>query len=141
MNMTTVCSETSFSKNSFHTETSQLICIANQMTGFYMIQVLTKRYFQTNFSLVKHVIDLMQIMLSKSFSQSLFFRLFFPFGLFFVNNWSGYILKHFKLLIRNSWNSTCLIPFFMGSSAKGTLRLTKQSYSRICVVLPPDWLL
>ena len=83
MNMTTVCSETSFSKNSFHTEISPLICIANQMTGFYMIQVLTKRYFQTNFSLVKHVIDLMQIMLSKSFSQSLFFRLFFSFWTFF----------------------------------------------------------
>ena len=59
MNITTVCSETPFSKNLFHIETSQLICIANQITDFYMIQVFTERYFQTNFSLVKHVIELM----------------------------------------------------------------------------------
>ena len=59
MKITTVCLETPFSKNSFHIEISELICIANQMTGFYMIQVLTERYFRTNFSLAKHVIELM----------------------------------------------------------------------------------
>ena len=37
MNITAVCLETPFSKNLFHKENSQLICIANQMTGFYMI--------------------------------------------------------------------------------------------------------
>ena len=36
----------SFSKNSYHIETSQLICLANQSTGFYMIRVFTERYFQ-----------------------------------------------------------------------------------------------
>ena len=41
-----VCSEIPFSKNSYHTETSQLICFANEMIGFYMIQVLTERYFR-----------------------------------------------------------------------------------------------
>ena len=59
MNITTVSSETNFSQNLFHIETSELSCIANRMTGFYMIQVLTERYFQTNFSLAKHVIELM----------------------------------------------------------------------------------
>ena len=39
MNITTVCSETPFSKNMFHIETSQLTCIANPITDFYMIQV------------------------------------------------------------------------------------------------------
>ena len=57
MNITTVCSETPFSENSFHLETSLLICIKNQMMGFSMIQVLNERYFQTNFTLVKHVIE------------------------------------------------------------------------------------
>ena len=59
MKITTVCSETPFSKNSFHIETSELICITNQMTAFYVIQVLTERYFQANFSLVKNVIESM----------------------------------------------------------------------------------
>ena len=59
INITKVCLETPFSKIMFHIETSQVIWIANQMTGFYMIQVLTGRYFQTNFSLIKHVIKLM----------------------------------------------------------------------------------
>ena len=58
MNITTVCSETPFSKNSFHLETSLLIYIVNQMTGFSMIQVSTERYCQTNLTLVKHVIEL-----------------------------------------------------------------------------------
>ena len=43
-----VCSEIPFSKNSYHMETSQLICLANRMTGFYMIQVFTERYFRTD---------------------------------------------------------------------------------------------
>ena len=34
MNVTTFCSETRFSKNLFHKETSQLICFANQVTDF-----------------------------------------------------------------------------------------------------------
>ena len=59
MNITTFCSETPFSKNLFHKETIQLIFSANQITDFYMIQVFTKTYFQTNFSLVKHVLELM----------------------------------------------------------------------------------
>ena len=59
MNITTVSSETPFSQNLFHLQTSLLIYNANQMTGFYMIQVLTESYFQTNFSLVKHVIESM----------------------------------------------------------------------------------
>ena len=59
MNITTIYSEIPFSKNLFHRETSQVICFSNQVTNFYMIQVFTKMYFQTNFSLVKHVIELM----------------------------------------------------------------------------------
>ena len=59
VNITTVCSETHFSKNLFHIETSQLICNANQITDFCIIQVFTKRYFQANFSLVRHIIEFM----------------------------------------------------------------------------------
>ena len=43
-----VCSEITFSKNTYHMETSQLICFANRMPGFYMIQVFTERYFRTD---------------------------------------------------------------------------------------------
>ena len=32
-----------FSKNSYHTETSQMICNTNQATGFYMIRIFTER--------------------------------------------------------------------------------------------------
>ena len=35
--VTEVYPEIPFSKNLYHIETSQLICIANQMTGFYML--------------------------------------------------------------------------------------------------------
>ena len=45
MNITTVCLETPSSKNLFHIEIRQLICIASKMAVFYMIRVLTERYF------------------------------------------------------------------------------------------------
>ena len=57
-----VCSEIPFSKNSYHMETSQLICLANRMTGFYMIQVFTERYFRTDINS-----KLLIILLSESY--------------------------------------------------------------------------
>ena len=39
-----------FIKNLYHIETRRLICIANQVTGFYMILVLTERYCRTDYS-------------------------------------------------------------------------------------------
>ena len=33
-----VCSEIPLGKNSYHIKTSQLICFANQLTGFFMIR-------------------------------------------------------------------------------------------------------
>ena len=44
-----VCSEKTFSKNQSHIEASQLIYKPNQLTGFYMIPVFNKIYFQTDF--------------------------------------------------------------------------------------------
>ena len=32
-----------FSKNSYHTETSQMICNTNQASGFYTIRIFTER--------------------------------------------------------------------------------------------------
>ena len=32
-----------FSKNSYHTETSQLVCNTNQATSFYIIRIVTER--------------------------------------------------------------------------------------------------
>ena len=46
----TICSETPFSKNSYYIETSQLIWVANQLTGFYMMRVFTARCFRTDYS-------------------------------------------------------------------------------------------
>ena len=41
-------SEIPFSKNgSYQKETRQLICIANQLTGFFMAEVSTERHFRT----------------------------------------------------------------------------------------------
>ena len=42
-----LCLEIPFSKNLCHIETSQAISKANKLTGFYMIQVFTKRFSQT----------------------------------------------------------------------------------------------
>ena len=48
--ITIVCSAIPFSKNSCHIETSQLICKANQLFGFYMIQVFTERHFRADYN-------------------------------------------------------------------------------------------
>ena len=48
-----LCLEIPFSKNSYSIETNQPISKANKLTGFYMIQVFTERYSQTDCSLLK----------------------------------------------------------------------------------------
>ena len=53
-----LCSEIPFSKNSYHIETSQAISKANKLTGFYMIQVFTKRYSQTDCSILLKILYL-----------------------------------------------------------------------------------
>ena len=53
-----LCSEIPFSKNSYHIETSQAISKANKLTGFYMIQVFTKRYSQTDCSIFLKILYL-----------------------------------------------------------------------------------
>ena len=40
----------SIRKKSYHMETCQLICNANQLAGFYMIHVFTETYIQTDYS-------------------------------------------------------------------------------------------
>ena len=45
-----VYSEMPFSKNLYHIDTSQMINYANQLTSFYMVGVLTERYFQIDYS-------------------------------------------------------------------------------------------
>ena len=62
--------EIPFSQNSYHIETIQLIYFANQLTGFYMIQGFTERYFRIEctrqsitFRLVQHF-NLFTIVLS-----------------------------------------------------------------------------
>ena len=47
-----VCSETRFTKNSYHIETSKLQRFANQLTGFYMIRDFTERYFLTDYNFI-----------------------------------------------------------------------------------------
>ena len=53
-----LCSDIPFSKNSYHIETSQAISKANKFTGFYMIQVFTKRYSQTDCSIFLKILYL-----------------------------------------------------------------------------------
>ena len=42
---TVVCSEIPFTKNLYPITTSQFICIVNQLSGSYIIHVVTERYF------------------------------------------------------------------------------------------------
>ena len=44
-----VCSEIPFSENSYCIKTSQLSCIANQLTGFCGVRVFTERYLRINY--------------------------------------------------------------------------------------------
>ena len=44
--------EIPLNKNAHHIATSQLICIDIQLTGFYMIQVLTKHFLRKDFKTV-----------------------------------------------------------------------------------------
>ena len=46
--LTIGCSETTFSKNSYYTETSQMICNAKQLAGCKMVLIFSERYFQTD---------------------------------------------------------------------------------------------
>ena len=48
---TKVYSETPYSKKMYHIETSQLICIANQLTFFFKTSVFTEEYFQSDLNL------------------------------------------------------------------------------------------
>ena len=41
------CSETTYSKNSYYTETSQMTCNAKQLAGFKKVLIFSERYFQT----------------------------------------------------------------------------------------------
>ena len=69
---TKVCLEIPFSQNLYHIQTSHLIFNANQLTGFYMKQVFTKRGFQTDCS----NIHLQQYLLAIfSYFSKLFFYL------------------------------------------------------------------
>ena len=44
-----VCLEISFSESSYCLETSQLSCVASQLTGFCGVRVFNERYFQINY--------------------------------------------------------------------------------------------
>ena len=37
-----------FFQNYYHIKTSQLTCIVNQLTGFFMVQIFTEAYFGNN---------------------------------------------------------------------------------------------
>ena len=47
-----ICSETTYCKNSYHIETSQLIWTAKQLTGCYMTQDFTERCFRADISYI-----------------------------------------------------------------------------------------
>ena len=53
-----LCLEMPFSKNSYSIETNQPLSKANKLTGFYMIQVFTKRYSQTDSSILLKILYL-----------------------------------------------------------------------------------
>ena len=43
------CLEIFFSRAPYHIEANQLVCKANQLTGFYLIWVFTERYFRIDY--------------------------------------------------------------------------------------------
>ena len=56
-----ICSKVLFSKNPHHTETIQVICLANQLTGFFTIRVLTEKYSRTDLKLLLPVMSYSQM--------------------------------------------------------------------------------
>ena len=46
--LTIGCSETTFSKNFYRTETNQMICNTKQLVGFKMVLIFSERYFETD---------------------------------------------------------------------------------------------
>ena len=64
-----VCLEIPFSKKSCHIETSTPICFTIQLTGFYTIQVLTERYFRTDFRLLLTVISCPQMTYKSNYNE------------------------------------------------------------------------
>ena len=44
--------KTHLSKTSYHVETRQLICFSAQLTGFYIIGIVTERHFRIDFNLL-----------------------------------------------------------------------------------------
>ena len=45
-----VCLEMPFRWGLCHVETSQLICFSKWLTGYYVVRVLTGRYFRTDYN-------------------------------------------------------------------------------------------
>ena len=45
-----ICLGIHFTKNLYHIETSQFICIVNKLSSFYIFQAFTDKYFKTEYS-------------------------------------------------------------------------------------------
>ena len=75
------CLEIPFNKNEDSLETSQLSCIANHLTGFCIIRVLTQRFFWTEYSkfvnVPKSVLCMFQALISSDMNVNLWFSFSF----------------------------------------------------------------
>ena len=67
------CLKIYFIKTSYHTETNQMICTANQLTGFYMKCVCPERYFliDYNHSRITSLVTVLNCIILKNFSRLL----------------------------------------------------------------------
>ena len=72
-----VCLEIHFTKNVDGLKTSQLFCIANYLTGFWLITVLTERYFWTEYSKFAMFQKVIQALISSDMNVILWFSFFF----------------------------------------------------------------
>ena len=114
--LTVVYSEIPFSKNLYHIETIQLICFANRLTGFYMMQGFTGRYFRIERTRHSVIFKIVQ-----HFNLFTFYMFFFD-----MQNtvlWLAYRSKGIHNVI---WTSACILTFICAS--KDCIALSKTVF-------------
>ena len=68
---TIISTEETSDKGSYHMETSQLICFAKRLAGFWMMLDFTGRYFRAEYVLIVLIVKLLPAMFIVALSKSL----------------------------------------------------------------------
>ena len=69
--ITIICTEGPSGEGLYHMETSQLICFAKRLAGFWMMLDFTGRYFRAEYVLIVLTVKLLPAMVIVALSKSL----------------------------------------------------------------------